>query len=235
MGALIEASGISKVFATPTGSVTGLHDFSIKIAHGGLTALVGPSGSGKSTLLNLFGALDVATQGRLMIDGQSIETMSANQRSDFRNQSIGFVFQNFNLVPVLTALENVMLPAQLSHVSRPGALERAKELLKTVGLEEQMHQAANRLSGGQMQRVAIARALINQPKLILADEPTANLDHRTAEVILELLAKGSQQERVTVVIATHDPEVLKYCQRIIRLRDGVMIADELKPSQGHVA
>jgi putative ABC transport system ATP-binding protein len=224
--ALIVGRNLSKSFDLGGNQIRGLSGVHIEFLAGGMSALVGPSGSGKSTLLNLFGALDLPTEGELIIDGQNLIDLSADQRAEFRNRNVGFIFQNFNLIPVLTALENVLLPSQLgSKLRKLDMTPRAITLLEKVGLHDQINQAANRLSGGQMQRVAIARALINSPKLILADEPTANLDHSTAKVVLELLGNLCRDEGVTVIVATHDPEVLPYCQRVVRMRDGMIAVD----------
>jgi putative ABC transport system ATP-binding protein len=207
--------------------VVALHDVSLQIPAGGLIALMGPSGSGKSTLLNLIGALDRPTSGQVVVRGQDIARLGRDAQSAFRNATIGFVFQTFNLVPVLTTMENVMLPAQLGRqASSEPVAERARNLLAKVGLAKQIDQRVNRLSGGQMQRVAIARALMNRPPIILADEPTANLDHDTADAVLTVLRDLSTSEGATVLVATHDQHVLSYCQRVIRLRDGRLASDE---------
>jgi putative ABC transport system ATP-binding protein len=209
--------------------VQALRGVSFNINKGGIVALMGPSGSGKSTLLNLIGALDVPTGGSLLVRDMDLAKLNRDEQSTFRNATIGFVFQNFNLVPVLTTIENVMLPAQLGRQQLGESLqERAKVLLEKVGLGKQIHQRVNRLSGGQMQRVAIARALINKPPIILADEPTANLDHDTADTVLTVLKELCSSEGATVVVATHDSHVLSYCHRIIRLMDGKLLSDDIK-------
>jgi putative ABC transport system ATP-binding protein len=209
--------------------VQALRGVSFNINKGGIVALMGPSGSGKSTLLNLIGALDVPTGGSLLVRDMDLAKLNRDEQSTFRNATIGFVFQNFNLVPVLTTIENVMLPAQLGRQQLGESLQdRAKVLLEKVGLGKQIHQRVNRLSGGQMQRVAIARALINKPPIILADEPTANLDHDTAETVLTVLKDLCSSEGATVVVATHDSHVLSYCHRIIRLMDGKLLSDDIK-------
>ena len=202
---------------------------SIEISRGGIVALMGPSGSGKSTLLNLIGAIDSPTSGEVLVLGQHTNGFSNDEKAEFRNRKIGFIFQTFNLVPVFTALENVMLPAELSqHAPHQGAHERAVKLLEMVGLGKQLHQGVNKLSGGQMQRVSIARALMNRPPIILADEPTANLDHDTADTVLSILRDTCATEGATVLVATHDFHVLSYCQRIVKLRDGLLVGDETK-------
>lgn len=195
---------------------------------GEMTALVGPSGSGKTTILNLVGALDQPSAGRVVVAGQDLKALGRDALAHFRNRTVGFVFQNFNLIPVLTTLENVLLPSQIGRSDEPEVvlMERACHLLDRVGLAAQMNQPVNRLSGGQMQRVSVARALMNQPRVILADEPTANLDHATSEKVLELLKALCVEEDAAVLVATHDPAVLPYCSKIIRLRDGLIVESE---------
>lgn len=227
--ALIQIRDVAKAYIMGETEVIGLRGVTFAVPKGGIVALMGPSGSGKSTLLNLIGALDVPTSGSVIVSGADIASMTRDQQASFRNATIGFVFQNFNLVPVLTTLENVMLPAQIGRQDLGQPLsERASELLRKVGLEKQMHQSVNRLSGGQMQRVSIARALMNRPPIILADEPTANLDHETAATVLTVLRDLCESEGATVVIATHDTDVLAYCHRVIRLMDGTLLSDELR-------
>jgi putative ABC transport system ATP-binding protein len=227
--ALIQVSKVTKQYCMGDVEVQALRGVSFNINKGGIVALMGPSGSGKSTLLNLIGALDVPTGGSLLVRDMDLAKLNRDEQSTFRNATIGFVFQNFNLVPVLTTIENVMLPAQLGRQQLGESLqERAKVLLEKVGLGKQIHQRVNRLSGGQMQRVAIARALINKPPIILADEPTANLDHDTADTVLTVLKDLCSSEGATVVVATHDSHVLSYCHRIIRLMDGKLLSDDIK-------
>ncbi len=227
--ALIQVSKVTKQYRMGDVEVQALRGVSFNINKGGIVALMGPSGSGKSTLLNLIGALDVPTGGSLLVRDMDLAKLNRDEQSTFRNATIGFVFQNFNLVPVLTTIENVMLPAQLGRQQLGESLqERAKALLEKVGLGKQIHQRVNRLSGGQMQRVAIARALINKPPIILADEPTANLDHDTADTVLTVLKDLCSSEGATVVVATHDSHVLSYCHRIIRLMDGKLLSDDIK-------
>jgi putative ABC transport system ATP-binding protein len=232
-GTLIEIQDVAKSYVLGGQDVHALKGVSLTIGQGGIVALMGPSGSGKSTLLNLIGALDVPSSGRVIVRGLDVASMGRDEQASFRNAAIGFVFQNFNLVPVLTTLENVLLPAQLGRTaakdkSGEALVERAKRLLAAVGLEKQANQSVNRLSGGQMQRVAIARALINKPPIILADEPTANLDHSTADTVLTVLRDLCTHEQATVVVATHDQHVLEYCKRIVRLKDGALLSDEVR-------
>jgi putative ABC transport system ATP-binding protein len=227
--ALIQIRDVAKAYMMGETEVIGLRGVTFQVQKGGMVALMGPSGSGKSTLLNLIGALDVPTSGKVIVRGTDVAAMSRDEQASFRNATIGFVFQNFNLVPVLTTLENVMLPAQLGRLDVGGSLAaRARDQLGKVGLAKQVDQSVNRLSGGQMQRVAIARALMNKPPIILADEPTANLDHETAATVLTVLRDLCESEGATVVIATHDTDVLNYCHRIIRLMDGKLLRDELR-------
>ncbi len=220
--------GVTKSFELGRSTIGALQDVSMGAQAGEMTALVGPSGSGKTTILNLVGALDQPSAGRVVVAGQDLKALGRDALAHFRNRTVGFVFQNFNLIPVLTTLENVLLPSQIGRSDEPEVvlMERACHLLDRVGLAAQMNQPVNRLSGGQMQRVSVARALMNQPKVILADEPTANLDHATSEKVLELLKALCVEEDAAVLVATHDPAVLPYCSKIIRLRDGLIVESE---------
>ena len=220
--------GVTKSFELGRSTIGALQDVSMGAQAGEMTALVGPSGSGKTTILNLVGALDQPSAGRVVVAGQDLKALGQDALAHFRNRTVGFVFQNFNLIPVLTTLENVLLPSQIGRSDEPEVvlMERACHLLDRVGLAAQMNQPVNRLSGGQMQRVSVARALMNQPKVILADEPTANLDHATSEKVLELLKALCVEEDAAVLVATHDPAVLPYCSKIIRLRDGLIVESE---------
>ena len=225
---LIQIDEVAKAYRMGETDVVALRGVSLDVQRGGIVALMGPSGSGKSTLLNLIGALDAPTSGRVLVAGQNVAALDRDAQAAFRNATIGFVFQTFNLVPVLTTLENVVLPAQLGRRGGAEVAERARHLLGLVGLERQLDQSVNRLSGGQMQRVAIARALMNRPPIILADEPTANLDHETADTVLTVLRDTCTREGATVVVATHDQHVLTYCGRVVRLRDGRIASDEVR-------
>jgi len=224
--------GVTKSFELGRSTIGALQDVSMGAQAGEMTALVGPSGSGKTTILNLVGALDQPSAGRVVVAGQDLKALGHDALAHFRNRTVGFVFQNFNLIPVLTTLENVLLPSQIGRSDEPEVvlMERACHLLDRVGLAAQMNQPVNRLSGGQMQRVSVARALMNQPRVILADEPTANLDHATSEKVLELLKALCVEEDAAVLVATHDPAVLPYCSRIIRLRDGLIVESEDTPA-----
>ena len=223
---------VSKVYPRGGGTVTGLAELDLRIEEGGIVALMGRSGSGKSTLLNLIGVLDRPTEGRIVIDGKDVGSLNPDDESAFRNKTVGFVFQNFNLIPVMTSLENVLLPAELAAVrgrrSRAVMESRARDLVEAVGLKDQVDQKANRLSGGQMQRVAVARAIMNSPTLILADEPTANLDRTSAKQVLDILRNICATEGSTAIIATHDVTVLDYCTRVIHLEDGHLTDDRAR-------
>lgn len=191
-------------------------------------ALMGPSGSGKSTLMNILGCLDSPTSGRYILNGQDVSRMEDDDLASVRNSEIGFVFQQFNLLPRLTAAENVALPLLYGGVGRSERLERANAVLMKVGLEDRMQHKPNELSGGQCQRVAIARALINNPSIILADEPTGNLDSKTSYEIMDILG-AIHADGNTVIIVTHEEDISKYARRVIRLRDGVIETDILNP------
>jgi len=224
--ALVEVNKVSKRFLLGSTAVDALREVSCQLEAASMVALVGPSGSGKSTLLNLIGAIDRPSSGSITVDGQELGSLSAYEQADFRNRCVGFVFQSFNLIPVLTSIENVMLPAQLSGSFDPTAARtRAEGLMAAVGLADQVDQPVNRLSGGQMQRVAIARALMNSPKLVLADEPTANLDQVTARGVLDLLRHLCVSEGCLVAVATHDPLVIEFCDRVLPIRDGRIGSD----------
>ena len=205
-------------------TVVALNRLSMDVARGDFLAVVGPSGSGKSTLLNLIGTLDTPTDGKVVVNGVGTGRLSGNALADFRRQHIGFVFQLFNLIPVLTALENVMLPL-VPYRRRLGLdLElRARELLAAVSLDDRMRHLPSQLSGGEQQRVAIARALINEPKLVLADEPTGNLDSQAGDECISLLRGLNQDRRVTVVLATHNEVIAQQANRVIHLQDGAII------------
>ncbi len=227
IGPLIRLRDVVKSYRMGDVETKALGGVSFDVMPGGMVALMGPSGSGKSTLLNLMGAIDSPSAGELIVVGERVASLLTNQKADFRNRKIGFIFQTFNLVPVFTALENVMLPAYFRPNQDPEqAKSRAVKLLEMVGLSKHLHQGVNRLSGGQMQRVAIARALMNKPPLILADEPTANLDHATADIILTMLRDVCATEGATVVVATHDFHVLSFCKRVLKLKDGMLIDDQ---------
>lgn len=205
-----------------------LKGINLSVADNEYISLMGPSGSGKSTLMNIIGCLDTLTKGQYVLNGKDVSKMTDDELADIRNIEIGFVFQQFNLLPRLTAWENVALPLIYAGVAKKEREERAKEILETVGLGERSHHKPNELSGGQSQRVAIARALINNPSIILADEPTGNLDTKTSEEIMDLFGKIHQQGN-TVMLVTHEEDIAAYTRRVVRIRDGVVESDVNNP------
>jgi putative ABC transport system ATP-binding protein len=210
--------------------VHALRGVDIDIYSGEIVGIVGPSGSGKSTLLGLIGGLDRPTKGTIEIDGVDISRMGEDRLTEIRNEKIGFIFQFFNLIPTLTALENVALPVQFARKAKFSGDKRAKELLDMLGLKDRMHHRPSELSGGQQQRVAIARALANNPPLLLADEPTGNLDTESGEIVLKTLENVRRETGTTVVIVTHDPDIAKRTDRILTLVDGRLAADAAQPA-----
>src|SRR6516162_4221043 len=230
---LIKLEDIRKTYHLGEVDVPVLKGVSLEISRGEMVALMGASGSGKTTLMNLLGCLDRPTSGRYWLDGEEISQLSPEQRADVRNRKIGFVFQSFNLLPRTSALENVTMPLDYSHehISDKEGYDRGVRLLELVGLGHHMDHHPSQMSGGQQQRVAIARALVNQPSLLLADEPTGNLDSTTTEEILQTFEKLNSDEGITIVIVTHEADVGKHCKRIIRMRDGRIEGDEEPASQ----
>ena len=200
-----------------------LRGVDLSIDNGEFTALVGPSGSGKTTLLQLIGLLDQPTTGTVLIKGQDATRLNRNQRADLRKGTIGFIFQFFALIPTLTAYENVEMPLLLNGVKAPDRRKRVDEMLEAVGLSDRAHHRPDQLSGGQQQRVAVARALSIHPSLVLADEPTANLDTENGRQVLEIMQRLNNETGVTFVFATHDPRVIKYAKRVVTLRDGLIV------------
>jgi putative ABC transport system ATP-binding protein len=218
--ALIELSGISKAYRNGDVITPVLHGIDLAVQPGEFVALMGPSGSGKSTLMNLLGLLDRADTGTLHLDGRDVTQLSAAEQAEARSRSIGFVFQSFNLLKRMDAAENVALPMLYAGVARRTARERASALLDQVGLVGLSARRPNQLSGGQQQRVAIARSLANRPPLLLADEPTGNLDSQTTEEVLSLLATLNRDQGLTIVLVTHENDVAAHAKRLVRLRDG---------------
>jgi putative ABC transport system ATP-binding protein len=217
---LLSGRALTRNYRLGAETVCALRGVDIDVSRGDFTALKGPSGSGKTTLINLLGLLDTPDAGELLLEGMNIQGLSENMRADLRRRHFGFVFQSFNLVPVLSAAENVAYPMALDGRANREAAERARELLAAVGLADKAEQRPDHLSGGQRQRVAIARALANDPEVIFADEPTANLDSKTADVILDLMQALNRERGVAFVFATHDPRVVERAQRVINLHDG---------------
>jgi len=232
---LIELRDIRKTFLLGEVELPVLKGITLNIAKGEMIALTGASGSGKSTLMNTLGCLDRPTSGDYLLDGQEVSRLSNDERALIRNTKMGFVFQNFNLLPRTTALAQVMMPLLYggSIVSQKEARQRAKALLTRVGLAERMDHHPSQLSGGQQQRVALARALINNPPLLYADEPTGNLDSKTTREVLALFKQLNEQDGITILLVTHDPKVAASCKREIRMADGLIEHDETK--QGGIA
>lgn len=225
MNTVIDAHNISKTFNPSTIPVVAVSHVHLHLERGEFTALVGPSGSGKTTVLNLIGGLDKPDTGNIQINGVDITSLSANELIDFRLNNIGFVFQAFNLIPVLTARENVELIMQLQHRRKSEIRERVVNLFKQIGLEDKLNTRPAHLSGGQQQRVAVARALASKPQFVLADEPTANLDSKSADNLLDIMSKLNKEENITFLFSTHDARVIERARRVITLVDGRVHAD----------
>lgn len=222
---VIRLDSIVRNFKVGSEVVRALRSVSLNIKKNEFVALMGPSGSGKSTLMNLLGCLDTPTEGNYFLNNKDVSSLNDNELAEIRNLEIGFIFQTFNLLPRSTALENVMLPLVYAGISKEERIKVAKETLTNVGLADRMHHRPNELSGGQRQRVAVARALVNKPSLILADEPTGNLDTKTSVEIMGLL-EDIHQAGNTIVVVTHEEDIAMHAHRIIRLRDGVIETDE---------
>jgi putative ABC transport system ATP-binding protein len=223
---LIEAKDISKIYQLGDVEVRALDRVSVVIEKGEFLAIMGPSGSGKSTLMNIIGCLDIPTEGEYLLEGVDVGKVDRDRLAQIRNEKLGFVFQGFNLLPRTSALENVELPMLYSGVSAKERKERALSALKTVGLEGREHHHPNQLSGGQQQRVAIARAIVNQAPVILADEPTGNLDTHTSVEIMELFQKLNGDSGITIILVTHEPDIATYSRRILRFLDGHLVSDK---------
>ena len=223
---IIETKGLSKVYHENGNEVVAIDDLNISFEQGEFTAVVGPSGSGKTTFLNMVGGIDTPSTGEIQIDNINISGLSSSKLIDFRMRNIGFVFQSYNLIPVLTARENVEFIMFLQKRPAQERSKRSAELLSAVGLGDRMDSRPAKLSGGQQQRVAVARALASRPKFILADEPTANLDSKSAETLLDIMEKLNRDENITFIFSTHDPRVVKKARRVITLVDGKIASDE---------
>ena len=225
---IIEIKNLVKIYDPKTVPVYAVNGIDLSFSQGEFTAIVGPSGSGKTTLLNMLGGLDKPTEGDILIDNINIIKLSPRKMTDFRMKNIGFVFQSFNLIPVLTAKENVEFIMQLQGTSKANRDIRTNELLDAVGLADKKNKRPNKLSGGQQQRVAVARALASKPKFILADEPTANLDSKSTENLLDIMEKLNREENITFIFSTHDARVVAKARRVISVEDGKVISDVIK-------
>jgi putative ABC transport system ATP-binding protein len=225
---IIETKSLSKIYRENGNEVIAIDDLNISFEQGEFTAVVGPSGSGKTTFLNMVGGIDTPSLGEILIDQINVGALKSSQLIDFRMKNIGFVFQSYNLIPVLTAKENVEFIMFLQNRPKEERSKRSAELLNAVGLGDRMNSRPAKLSGGQQQRVAVARALASRPKFILADEPTANLDSKSAETLLEIMEKLNHDENITFIFSTHDPRVVKKARRVITLVDGKVSTDERK-------
>ncbi len=216
----IKAENLRKVYLLDEEKIEALKGVSFEIKKGEMVALMGPSGSGKSTLLHILGGIDKPTDGKVFIEKKEIFSLDEKRLAYFRNENIGFVFQFHYLLPEFTVLENVMLPLQI--YSKGGAEEKAKEILRLLGLSHRLRHKPTQISGGEQQRVAIARAVVNNPSVVLADEPTGNLDSKNAQKVMEIFRKMNQEKKVSIVIATHDREIAEYCSKILYLKDGII-------------
>lgn len=223
---VLELKNVNKIYNSSEVKVNAVNEVSLAFEEAEFAVIVGPSGSGKTTLLNLIGGLDTPTSGEIIIAGTDLSQLKPSQLIDFRLKNIGFVFQSYNLIPVLTARENVEFIMTLQQWPEKERNERTEELLKAVGLGDRMNSRPSKLSGGQQQRVAVARALASRPKFVLADEPTANLDSKSAATLLEIMEKLNCEQKITFIFSTHDPRVVKMARRVITLEDGRVISDE---------
>ncbi|WNG38014.1 ABC transporter ATP-binding protein [Archangium violaceum] len=221
--ALIQLKNTHKAYNLGKTTVTALRGVDLEVQSGEFTVVMGPSGSGKTTLLNIIGLLDRASSGSYRLEGEEVGDRDFNDLAELRNRKIGFIFQAFNLIPVLNVLENIEFPCLIGGESRRTLRERAERMAADVGLSQFLHHRPDELSGGQRQRVAIARALVTQPQLVLADEPTANLDSATSEQILDLMEELNRTRRVTFLFSTHDPRVMRRARRVVRIADGVLV------------
>ena len=228
---VVRVENITRVYKVGAVETRALQGVNLSIESGEFTTLVGPSGSGKTTLLQMIGCLDQPTSGRVFVDGKDVTRLNRNQRADMRKGHIGFVFQFFALIPTLSAYENVEMPLLLTNHGSSERRERVMHLLDAVGLADRANNRPDQMSGGQQQRVAVARALATQPALVLADEPTANLDTANGEQVMEIMAKLNKETGVTFIFATHDSRVIKYARRVVTLRDGLVVEDGTGPGK----
>lgn len=226
---IIRLENIVRIYQIGETQVQALRGITYSVNYSEFLAIMGPSGSGKSTLMSILGLLDRPTSGQYFLEGVDVSKLSRDEMAAIRNRKIGFVFQNFNLLSRTTALENVELPMIYSHISSKEAREKAMKALASVGLNGWEHHRTNQLSGGQMQRVAIARALVNDPTLILADEPTGNLDSRTGAEIMDIFCRLNQERNITLIMVTHDPVIASYAKRRLYLKDGQIVGEEVAP------
>ncbi len=227
---IITISGLEKTYEMNSVGVKALRGIDLAVGRGEFTAIAGPSGSGKTTLLNLIGGLDHPTSGVLTVAGSDLNYLTPRELSDIRLNKIGFIFQAYNLIPVLSAVENVEYILLLQGVSREERRDRSRRILEEVGLGKEINRLPKEMSGGQQQRVAVARAIVSEPELVLADEPTANLDQKTGSSLLDLMHDLNRQKKITFLFSTHDQMVMDYAERLIRLSDGMIISDEKKKS-----
>jgi putative ABC transport system ATP-binding protein len=234
MQAIIHLDNLRKSYFMGSQAIPVLKGVSLDIFKNEYVALMGPSGSGKSTLMNILGCLDTPTGGKYILNGNDVSKMADDELADIRNAEIGFVFQQFNLLPRLTAAENVALPLVYAGITRKERMERAMEALRKVGLEDRSHHKSNEMSGGQIQRVAIARAIVNNPALLLADEPTGNLDSKTSAEVMEIFG-NIQAAGNTVVLVTHEEDIASYAKRVVRLRDGLIETDTITVPKNNLA
>jgi putative ABC transport system ATP-binding protein len=229
---IVALSRITKTYGTGDAKLTVLRGLDFVVRQNEFLCLWGTSGSGKSTLLNLIGMIDDPDEGEVQVAGKNISALDDNQKSIYRNEAIGFIFQSFNLIPVLSVLENVMLTLQIRGVPEGEAREKSRAMLALLGLDDHTRKRPDQISGGQRQRVAIARALVGEPLLVLADEPTANLDSKTGEQILEIMKQMCEEQSVTFIFSTHDPKLLAYATRNVHLVDGRIVEDAASPRSG---